>query len=86
MSTIVWLIQENLQRQCPWLYVKKINAQSQQRGTQIVQLNRSSVKFLGKIPNVFMRLASNIKVTQTIDIYVVDIPNVHSLLLTETGP
>jgi hypothetical protein len=50
---------------------------------QIVQLDRTRVKVLGELKDVFIRLSSNPKVHQTIDIIVVDIPKAYGLLLSK---
>jgi hypothetical protein len=49
---------------------------------KIIQLDRTSVKVIGELKNVLIRLSSNPKVHQVIDIIVVDIPEVYGLFLS----
>jgi hypothetical protein len=58
----------------PFKVCEKLNAKPEKYDIQIIQLDRSSVKVMGELKNVLIRLASNPKVHQTIDIIVVDIP------------
>jgi hypothetical protein len=48
-----------------------------------MQLDRSKVKVLGELKEVFIRLVSNPKFHQIIDILVVDIPEAYGLLLNK---
>ena len=48
----------------------------------MVQMDRSGVTMIGELHDVFIRLSSNPMVTQTIDIYVVGIPNVYGMFLS----
>jgi len=48
-----------------------------------MQLDRSKVKVLGELKYVFIRLASNSKVHQIIDILVADIPKAYGLLFNK---
>lgn len=66
----------------PFNVCKNINARPQPINTTIFHLDRTRVRVLGKLPNDFMRLSSNPKVTQTIDIYVVNIPSIYGMLLS----
>jgi hypothetical protein len=66
----------------PYSVCLKINAQPQKSATQIVQLDRTKVKVLGELKDVLIRLSSNPKVFQIIDIIVVDIPNAYGLILS----
>ena len=60
---------------------KKINAQPKICKTRIIQLDRSHVKVMGELKDVLIRLSSNSKVHQTIDIIVVDIPEEYRVIL-----
>ena len=50
--------------------------------TKIIQLDRSHVKVMGELKDVMIRLASNSKVHQVIDVIVVDIPEAYGLILS----
>jgi hypothetical protein len=50
--------------------------------TRIIQLDRSDVKFMGELKDVMIRLASDPRVHQVIDIIVVDISEAYGLLLS----
>ena len=54
---------------CQKIYVEVIPSDF-----KIVQLDRTNVKVIGELKNVIIRLSSNPKVHQVIDIIVVDIP------------
>jgi hypothetical protein len=49
---------------------------------KIIQLDRTDVKVIGELKNVLIRLSSNPKVHQVIDIIVVDIPEVYGMFLS----
>jgi hypothetical protein len=66
----------------PLKVCEKLNAKPEESDIQIIQLDRSSVKVIGELKNVLIRLESNPKVHQTIDIIVVDIPDTYGLLLS----
>jgi hypothetical protein len=66
----------------PWFVFKKINAEVEPSTLKIIQLDRTDVKVIGKLKNVLIRLSSNPKVHQVIDIIVVDIPEVYGLFLS----
>ena len=66
----------------PYLVCKKINAKPKICKTNIIQLDRSHVKVLRELKDVLIRLASNSKVHQTIDIIVVDIPKADGVILS----
>jgi hypothetical protein len=66
----------------PWSVCEKINAEVQPSILKIIQLDRTSVKVIGEVKNVLIRLSSNPKVHQVIDIIVVDIPEVYGLFLS----
>jgi hypothetical protein len=65
----------------PLKFREKHNVKPEEYYIQIIQLDRSSVKVIGELKNVLIRLASNPKVHQTIDIIVVDIPYTYGFLL-----
>ena len=48
--------------------------------TKIIQLDRSHVKVMGELKDVMIRLASNSKVHQVIDVIVVDILETYGLV------
>jgi hypothetical protein len=66
----------------PLKVCEKLNAKLEESDIQIIKLDRSSVKVIGELKNVWIRLASNPKVHQTIDITVVDIPDTDGFLLS----
>ena len=66
----------------PWSVCQKINVEVQTSSLKIIQLDRTSVKVIGELKNVLVRLSSNPKVHQIIDIIVVDIPEVYGLFLS----
>jgi hypothetical protein len=66
----------------PWSICQKINAEVEPSTLKIIQLDRTNVKVIGKLKNVLIRLSSNPKVHQVIDIIVVDIPEVYGLFLS----
>ena len=49
---------------------------------RVVQLDRTDVKLIGEMEDVLIRLASNDKVYQVINIVVADIPDAYSLVLS----
>ena len=66
----------------PYSVCKKLNAQPKMCRTKIIQLDRSHVKVLGELKDVMIRLSSNSKVHQVIDVIVVDIPEAYGLILS----
>jgi hypothetical protein len=58
----------------PWSICQKINAEVEPCTLKIIQLDRTDVKVIGELRNVLIRLSSNPKFHQVIDIIVVDIP------------
>jgi hypothetical protein len=66
----------------PLSVCQKINAEVQPSNLKIIQLDRTNVKVIGELKNVLVRLSSNPKVHQIIDIIVVDIPEVYGLFLS----
>jgi hypothetical protein len=66
----------------PWSVCQKINAKVEPSSLKIIQLDRTDVKVMGELKNVLIRLSSNPKVHQFIDIIVVDIPEVYGMFLS----
>jgi ribonuclease HI len=66
----------------PWSVCQKINAEVEPSSLKIIQLDRTDVKVIGELKNVLIRLSSNPKVHQVIDIIVVDIPEVYGMFLS----
>jgi hypothetical protein len=58
----------------PLKVCEKLNVKPEESDIQIIQLDRTRVKVIGELKNVLIRMSSNPKVHQTIDIIVVDIP------------
>ena len=58
----------------PYSVCKKLNAEPHMSKTKIIQLDKSHVKGFRELKDVLIRLSSNSKVHQTIDIIIVDIP------------
>ncbi len=59
-----------------------LNVQPQKSVVHIVQLDWSQVEVIGELNQVTVRLSSNPKVCQVIDILVVDIPKFYGLILS----
>jgi hypothetical protein len=66
----------------PWSVCQKINVEVEPSSLKIIQLDRTDVKVMGELKNVLIRLSSNPKVHQFIDIIVVDIPEVYGMFLS----
>jgi ribonuclease HI len=66
----------------PYSVCKKLNAEPQMSKTKIIQLDKSHVKVFGELKDVLIRLSSNSKVHQSIDIIVVDIPETYGVILS----
>jgi hypothetical protein len=66
----------------PWSVCQKINTEVERSTLKIIQLDRTNVKVIGELKNVLIRLSSNPKVHQVIDIIVVDILEVYGLFLS----
>lgn len=66
----------------PYLVCKKLNAEPQMSKTKIIQLDRSHVKVFRELKDVPIRLSSNSKVHQIIDIIVVDILEKYGVILS----
>jgi hypothetical protein len=60
----------------------KINAEVKPSDLKIIQLDRTNVKVIGELKNVLIRLSSNPKVHQIIDIIIVDILEVYGMFLS----
>ena len=60
----------------------KLNVQPQKSTVRIVQLDRSQVEVISKLNQVTIRLSSNPKVCQVIDILVADILEFYGLILS----
>lgn len=60
----------------------KLNVQPQKFAVRIVQLDRSQVEVIGELNRVTIRLSSNPKVCQVIDILVGYIPEFYGLILS----
>jgi hypothetical protein len=66
----------------PLSVCQKINAEVKPSDLKIIQLDRTNIKVISELKNVLIRLSSNPKVHQIIDIIVVDIPEVYGLFLS----
>ena len=66
----------------PYSVCKKLNAQPKMCRTKIIQLDRSHVNVMGELQDVMIRLSSNSKVHQVIDVIVVDIPEAYGVILS----
>jgi hypothetical protein len=66
----------------PWSVCQKINAEVEPSSLKIIQLDRTDIKSYGRIEKCLIRLSSNPKVHQFIDIIVVDIPEVYGMFLS----
>jgi hypothetical protein len=66
----------------PWSVCQKINTEVEPSSLKIIQLDRTDVKVIGELKNVLIRLSSNPKVHQVINIIVVDIPEVYGMFLS----
>ena len=60
---------------------KRINGQPEPTTWEVVQLDRTGVKVVGEMNNVLIRLFTNNKICQFIDIMVADIPDGYGLIL-----
>ena len=65
----------------PLAICKKINGQPKPTDWDVTQLNKTSVKVVGDMRNILIRLSTNKKICQYLDIVVVDIPNGYGLIL-----
>jgi len=61
---------------------QKINEELQRYSLKIIQLDRTNVKVISELKNVLVRLSSNTKAYQIIDIIVIDILEMYGLFLS----
>jgi len=66
----------------PYAICKKLNVEPLITNAQIVRLVHSRVKVMGELRDVLIRLASNSKVRQVIDVIFMDILESYGLLLS----
>ena len=66
----------------PLSVCKKINAQPKPSTWKFIQLDRTNLKVIGEMEDVLIRLSSNDKVWQLIDIVVADIPDAYGIFLS----
>ena len=66
----------------PYSVCKKLNAQPKIFKTKIIQLDRLHVRVMGELKDVMIRLSSNSKVHQVIDVIVVNIPEAYGVILS----
>jgi hypothetical protein len=66
----------------PWSVCQKINTEVEPSSLKIIQLDRTDVKVIGELKNVLIRLLSNPKVHQVIDVIMVDILEVYGMFLS----
>ena len=62
---------------------KKLNATWETYPIQIVQLDISKVKFVGRLRNVLLILSTDPRIHQTIDIVIADIPETYGMWLSQ---
>ena len=61
---------------------RKINGKPTPSSCKIIQLDRTTVKVVGEMKDVLIRLFADERVCQFIDIMVMDIPEVYGLILS----
>ena len=66
----------------PLSVCKKINGHPKPSTWQVILLDRTNVKVIGEMEDVLIRLSSNEKACQFIDIVVADIPKYYGLVLS----
>jgi len=66
----------------PLSVCKKINGKPKPSTWRVIQLDRMNVKVIRKMEDVLIRLSSNEKVCQFIDIVVADMPKAYGLVLS----
>ena len=66
----------------PLSICKRINGQPTPSAGKIIQLDRITVKVVGEMNDVLIRLVADERVCQFIDIMVVDIPKAYGLILS----
>jgi hypothetical protein len=71
-----------LSKVMPLSVFQKINVEVKPSNLKIIQLDQTNVKVIGELKNVLIRLSSNPKFNQIIDIIVVDIPEFYGLVLS----
>ena len=67
----------------PLSICKKMNATLEACPIQIVQLDRSKVKVVGRMKNVLLRLFADPRIHQTIYTVIVDIPETYGIWLSQ---
>ena len=67
----------------PLAVCEKINGKPKPTTWEVTQLDRTNVKVVGEMEDVLIRLSTNEKICQYIDIVVVDIPDVYGLILNQ---
>ena len=65
----------------PLSVCKKINGQPKPTTGQVIQLDQTAVKVIGEMEDVMIRLSTDERVCQYIDIVVADIPDAYGLVL-----
>jgi hypothetical protein len=65
----------------PLSVCQKNNAEVEPSDLKIIKLDRTNVKVISELKNVLIRLSSNPKFHQIIDIIIVDIPKFYGLFL-----
>ena len=65
----------------PLAVCKKLNGQLKPTIWDVTQLDKTSVKVVGEMKNVLIRLSTNKKIFQYLNIVVVDIPDGYGLIL-----
>ena len=66
----------------PFSACKKINGQPKPSTWQVLQLDRTTVKVIGKIEDVLIRLSIDERLCQYINIVVADLPDAYGLVLS----
>ena len=66
----------------PLLVYKKINGQPKPSTWKVLQLDRTTVKVIGEMEDVLIRLSADERVCQYIDIVVANIPDSDGLVLS----
>jgi hypothetical protein len=82
MYIIVWWTPRASSNVMPLSVCQKINAEIKPSDIKIIHLDRTNVTVVGELKYVLIRLSSNPKVHQIIDIVVVDIPEVYGMFLS----
>lgn len=78
-----WLVDSSASSNVkPLSVAKKINAQWSKTSAQIIQLDKNFVSAIGELRDVIIRLTSDERVHQCINIVVMDIPNAYGVLLS----